>query len=210
MESLLGVNTNQTEHIVDEKFKKRLTKQQIFSIPNILSFVRLLLIPVIIVLYCTFNEHVFAAGVVVFSALTDVVDGFIARRFNMITDLGKFLDPLADKLTQAAMIICVATKCWWIVFLLIIMLIRELLLFVWGLLFFRKNDAVSSSRWFGKLSTVVVYLSMFVIFLFPTLSVEIINTLFSICVIVVALSAILYGNYYFKLFRKSKKKNNNI
>ena len=209
MESLLGVNTNQTEHIVDEKFKKRLTRQQIFSIPNILSFVRLLLIPVIIVLYCTFNQHIIAAGVVVLSALTDVVDGFIARRYNMITDLGKFLDPLADKLTQAAMIICVATKCWWVVFLLVIMLVRELLLFIWGLLFFKKNDAVNSSRWYGKLSTVVVYLSMFVIFLFPALSIEIIKILFSVCVIVIALSAVLYGNFYLSLFRKHKRENNN-
>ena len=174
-----------------------------------MSFIRILLIPVIIVLYCTFNQHIIAAGVVVFSALTDVVDGFIARRYNMITDLGKFLDPLADKLTQAAMIICVATKNWWIVFLLVIMLVRELLLFIWGLLFFKKNDAVNSSRWYGKLSTVVVYLSMFVIFLFPTLSIEIIKTLFSICVVVVALSAFLYGNFYLSLFRKHKRENNN-
>lgn len=209
MENFLGVNTNEMELVVDEKFKKRLTKKQIFSIPNILSFIRILLIPVIIVLYCTFNQHIIAAGVVVLSALTDVVDGFIARRYNMITDLGKFLDPLADKLTQAAMIICVATKNWWIVFLLVIMIVRELLLFIWGLLFFRKNDAVNSSRWYGKLSTVVVYLSMFVIFLFPTLGIEIINTLFSVCVIVVALSAVLYGNFYLSLFRKHKRENNN-
>lgn len=209
MENFLGVNTNEMELVVDEKFKKRLTKKQIFSIPNILSFIRILLIPVIIVLYCTFNQHIIAAGVVVLSALTDVVDGFIARRYNMITDLGKFLDPLADKLTQAAMIICVATKNWWIVFLLVIMLVRELLLFIWGLLFFRKNDAVNSSRWYGKLSTVVVYLSMFVIFLFPTLDIEIIKTLFSVCVVVVALSAVLYGNFYLTLFRKHKRENNN-
>jgi cardiolipin synthase len=147
--------------------------------------------------------------VVVLSALTDVVDGFIARRYNMITDLGKFLDPLADKLTQAAMIICVATKNWWIVFLLVIMIVRELLLFIWGLLFFKKNDAVHSSRWYGKLSTVVVYLSMFVIFLFPTLGIEIIKTLFSVCVVVVALSAVLYGNFYLTLFRKHKREQNN-
>lgn len=209
MENFLGVNTNEMELVVDEKFKKRLTKKQIFSIPNILSFIRILLIPVIIVLYCTFNQHIIAAGVVVLSALTDVVDGFIARRYNMITDLGKFLDPLADKLTQAAMIICVATKNWWIVFLLVIMIVRELLLFIWGLLFFRKNDAVNSSRWYGKLSTVVVYLSMFVIFLFPTLGIEIIKTLFSVCVVVVALSAVLYGNFYLTLFRKHKKEQNN-
>jgi cardiolipin synthase len=209
MENFLGVNTNEMELVVDEKFKKRLTKKQIFSIPNILSFIRILLIPVIIVLYCTFNQHIIAAGVVVLSALTDVVDGFIARRYNMITDLGKFLDPLADKLTQAAMIICVATKNWWIVFLLVIMLVRELLLFIWGLLFFKKNDAVNSSRWYGKLSTVVVYLSMFVIFLLPTLGIEIIKTLFSVCVVVVALSAVLYGNFYLTLFRKHKKEQNN-
>lgn len=205
LDSYLRVNTNESGLIMDEKFKRRLTKQQIFSIPNILSFVRFLLIPVIIVLYCAYKQYLFAAGVVVFSAITDVVDGFIARKFNMITDLGKFLDPVADKLTQAAMIVCAATINWWIVFLLVLMIVRELLLFIWGYLFFKKNDKVNSARWYGKLSTVVVYLVMFILFVFPNLQTDIVGILFSACVIVVVLSTILYGNFYVSLFRQYKR-----
>ena len=135
------MNITRLETIMDEKFKKRLSKKQILSIPNMLSLVRFLLIPVFMIFYCTYQQYLIAAGIIIFSALTDIVDGFIARRFNMITDLGKFLDPVADKLTQGAMIICIATKTWWVVFLLVLMLIREILMFAWGYIYFKKNDS---------------------------------------------------------------------
>ena len=74
-------------------------KKDIFSIPNILSFVRILLIPIFVWLYVTAGtsgEYYLAAAVVVASGITDFLDGQIARRCNMITEFGKFLDPLAD------------------------------------------------------------------------------------------------------------------
>ena len=124
----------------------------------------------------------------------------------MITDLGKFLDPVADKLTQGAMIICIATKTWWVVFLLVLMLIREILMFAWGYIYFKKNDKVNSSRWYGKLSTVVVFLTMFVLFSFPSLNPTIIAVLIACCGFVVVLSTVLYGLFYHKLFKNRSTK----
>ena len=86
-------------------------KKDIFSIPNILSFIRILLIPIFVWLYVTAGtsgEYYLAAAVVVASGITDFLDGQIARRCNMITEFGKFLDPLADKLTQGTLFLCIA------------------------------------------------------------------------------------------------------
>lgn len=188
-----------------EQFKKRLTKKQIFSIPNILSYLRILIVPAIIVLYCVYHLHYWAAGLIVLSGLTDVADGFIARRFNMVTDLGKFIDPVADKITQCAMVFCAATVNWWVAFLLGLMLTKDLLLFLWGLMLFRKEDRVSSSCWYGKACTVIVYASMFSLFVYPLMPEKIVAILFTVCVVAVSLSTILYGNYYFTIFRRLKR-----
>ncbi len=86
------------------------TRKQLFTIPNLLSLLRLCMIPLIIWLYCAKKNYALTAAVLVLSGITDTVDGFIARRFNMVTDLGKALDPVADKLTQAAMMFCLLTR----------------------------------------------------------------------------------------------------
>ena len=90
--------------------KIRFTKEDILTIPNLLSLIRLLLVPLIAWLNWGAKNYIMAGVVVVISALTDVADGFIARKFNMISDLGKILDPIADKLTQAMTMLCLFTR----------------------------------------------------------------------------------------------------
>ena len=86
------------------------SENKIFTLPNVLSFFRILLIPVIIWLYLVKDNSIWAGYVLILSGLTDVLDDFIARRFNVASDLGKVLDPVADKLTQAAMLICLSIR----------------------------------------------------------------------------------------------------
>ena len=78
-------------------------KNKIFTIPNVLSFFRILLVPVFVWLYAFRDERIWALIVLIVSGVTDLLDGFIARHFHMISDLGKMLDPVADKLTAAAL-----------------------------------------------------------------------------------------------------------
>ena len=87
-----------------------MSQKKIITIPNILSFFRLCLIPVIIWLYTVEKNDAAAGAVLILSGATDVADGFIARHFHMISDLGKVLDPIADKLTQAAMLFSLCTR----------------------------------------------------------------------------------------------------
>ena len=90
----------------------RFRKQDLFTIPNLMSYARVLLIPLFCWLYLTaesLSDYFWASAVVLLSSLTDLLDGKIARRFHMVTELGKVLDPVADKLTHAALAVCLAT-----------------------------------------------------------------------------------------------------
>ncbi len=134
---------------------------KIVTIPNILSLFRLVLIPFIIWAYCFLNSPVITAVLVVLSGLTDVVDGFIARHFNMISDVGKALDPIADKLTQIAMLFCLVTRFPLILMPLVLIIIKETSSFVLRAVIIRKTGVVDGAVWHGKVNTVILYAVMF-------------------------------------------------
>ena len=135
-----------------------------WNIPNALSLVRILLVPCFMTLYLLHYDG-WAFGVLLVSGLTDVLDGVIARRFNQITDFGKLLDPLSDKLTQMGVVICLATRYPSLLYLAALCLVKELCQGIGGVILLRKRSAVRGSKWFGKLSTVVFYTSMLAIVL---------------------------------------------
>ena len=88
-------------------------KRELFSIPNLLSFFRLVLIPVYAYIYLNATQtyqYFIAGSIMAVSCLTDMIDGKIARHFNMITTLGKILDPVADKVTQFTLTLCLSLK----------------------------------------------------------------------------------------------------
>lgn len=140
-----------------EAWVSRLTINQILSIPNILSFVRIALIPIIIWAYCTLGNYLLTIALVAFSGITDIIDGFIARRFNMVTDFGKALDPIADKLTQGAIMICLLTRFPLMWLLLILLAVKEISSFILRLILFTRTEAVYGSHWHGKLATIMIY-----------------------------------------------------
>ena len=105
---------------------------RIITVPNLLSFFRFCLIPVIIWSYCVKENPLLAGEILLLSGLTDLADGYIARRFHMISTLGKILDPVADKLTQAAMLICLFTRFPHMLPLIVIMAVKELYMAVSG------------------------------------------------------------------------------
>ncbi len=136
---------------------KRFQKENILTIPNMISLFRIILIPIIIWLYCCSCDYTAAAIIVALSGITDIIDGKIARKINMVSDLGKVLDPIADKLTQLALICCLTTRFQWMWGLLILLIIKECLMILWGYLTIKTTNAVNSAKWYGKLSTVILY-----------------------------------------------------
>lgn len=127
-----------------------------WNVPNVLSLFRLALVPCIAVTYMREKTLVAVIALIV-SGLTDVVDGFVARHFNQITDVGKILDPLADKLTQMTVALCLTIRNLALLPLLVICVAKELCQMVGGLLLLGKGSEVRGSKWFGKLSTVLFY-----------------------------------------------------
>jgi cardiolipin synthase len=175
--------------------KNRLRKKDIFTIPNMLSFFRILLIPLIVILYV--NEYRYAAvGVIVLSALTDIVDGWIARTFHMISDFGKFLDPVADKLTQMVMLSCLVLRYPWAISLVALLIIKELFQFVCGFIAFKRTDVMNSAKWFGKVNTVILYTSMIILFLLPEIPEIIATVILTVCGVTMLLSMFLYGRFF--------------
>ena len=170
-------------------------RKQIWSIPNLLSFFRILLIPVMVTLYV--KGHTVGALVVFgVSALSDIVDGQIARRCNMVTDLGKMLDPLADKLTQAAALVCVAQRRPQLFFLLGFMAMKELVQAYIGARSMKKTGQAFSSKWFGKLCTVVTTGCLMAMFAFPQLPPGAINGMILVCAAMMLVSLALYAKHF--------------
>ena len=145
-------------------------KKEIFTIPNLLSLFRLLLIPVYAGIYLSATEDyqfALAGGILAVSCLTDMVDGKIARRYNMITTLGKVLDPLADKLTQFTLTICLSLKYPVLYPVLALFVIKELFQLALGIIFLRKGKMLPGALMAGKVCTTVLFVSLIALVLFP-------------------------------------------
>lgn len=126
------------------------------NIPNTLTTIRIFLIPVF-GYFLYEGQYTWAVIVLVLSGLTDILDGFIARRFNMITSWGKFADPLADKLTQLTAMMLLFLKNKIHLAVVIILMLKELLMGIGSLLLYKKDNIVVSSNWYGKLTTAILY-----------------------------------------------------
>lgn len=132
-------------------------KNRIFTIPNLLSLLRLAMIPLLLWLYLERKAYLWTAATVVLSGITDIVDGIIARKYDLISDLGKMLDPVADKLTQIAMLYCLATSFPEIRILLVILVVKEVITGIMSLVSIRRTGKVEGSQWHGKVTTVLLY-----------------------------------------------------
>ena len=176
--------------------RDRLRRKEIMTVPNCLSFLRLLLIPVFVVLYMKYEEYGAATLVILISAATDVVDGAIARRFDMISDFGKFLDPVADKLTQAATIICLLSDYSIMWGLIVLFAVKEILMFTFGFLILKRSDVMSSAKWYGKVNTFVTDTVMCVLFFFHDIPGYVGNAMIVTCGVFMVGSVALYMRFY--------------
>ena len=129
-------------------------------IPNTLTIIRFLLIP-LIVLYIFTGNYILAFVFFTISGITDIADGFIARKFNLISNFGKLMDPLADKLTQISTLASLVFTHIIPIWILLIVLLKEFIMIV-GASFLYGKDVVVYSKWYGKLATVLFYIAIVV------------------------------------------------
>lgn len=181
------------------------SQKKIITIPNILSFFRLCLIPVIIWLYTMEKNDAAAGAVLILSGATDVADGFIARHFHMISDLGKVLDPIADKLTQAAMLFSLCTRFPLMVLPLALMVLKEAFMGITGLLIIRRTGSVFGADWHGKAATVPLYAAMILHVFWYQIPKTVSDVLIGACAVMILISFVLYARHNVRMLKEQKK-----
>lgn len=175
-------------------------KKDLFTIPNMLSLFRLLLIPVYIVIYVHAQSNVdyyIAGGILAVSCLTDMIDGHIARHFNMISNIGKILDPLADKLTQFALIVCLTYKYNILLPLVILFFVKEVFQLVAGLFTLSKGKMLTGALITGKISTAVLFVSLIVLVMFPSIPPSCVNVIVFVDAALLLIAFLHYVVVYF-------------
>ena len=170
-----------------------------------MSFFRIALIPLYLWLYCVQKAVFPAVCVLALSGLTDIFDGIVARKFNMVSDFGKFIDPVADKLTQGALILSLSVNFPDIWPLFFIFLIKELTMALLGLIVLEKTDTVNSAQWFGKATTVVLEASMALLLLVPGIPASLADGIFALCSAMTIFSLIMYSIFYIGLLTKKER-----
>ena len=194
-------------------------RKDLLTIPNMLSLFRLLLIPVYVVIYLnaeTLAEHLVAGAILAVSCLTDMIDGQIARHFNMISTIGKLLDPLADKFTQFAMIICLTIKYPYVILriFLAVFVAKEILQFVALLLSFRKGKLPKGALIAGKVSTTLLFLSLIAMVMIPQMEETVVNIIMIVDAVALLTAFVQYAVAYFTkdaiLEQVNKDEENNI
>ena len=183
---------------------KRFQKKDLFTIPNMIGYLRLLLIPVFCWRYLTAKtaaDYMLATGIVLFSSFTDLFDGMIARKFNQVTELGKVLDPVADKLTHGALAICLAIRYPLMWALIGLMAVKEGYMAIMGIRFLKKDKMLDGAMWFGKVCTATLFIGLFVLFLFYDMNIIVANALIAIMMAVMLATLLMY----IPIFRKMKE-----
>ena len=140
-------------------------KKDILTIPNLLSLFRLLMIPVIVWLYVKEKNYYAAAAMVLISGATDIADGIIARKFNMISDFG----------------------------------VKEFIMALLGYITIKSKDSVNSAKWYGKVGTFVLFVSMILMILIPDLPIVFVYILTILCAGVQGLALFMYIRFYIKI-----------
>ena len=172
--------------------EKKDYQHRIVTIPNILSFLRLLMIPLFMWLYIGKQNYIGTAVVLLISGITDTLDGIIARHFHMVSDFGKALDPVADKLTQIAMLTCLVTRFPLVLLPLAILLIKEITDGIMSLIILRKSGEVHSADWHGKVTTSLLYLTMILHVIWFDIPQSVSVTLLILCTAMMLFSFALY------------------
>lgn len=181
--------------------------QEYFSIPNIMGYFRIALAVVYLILfYMSLHGGAYwpVIGAIVLSGLTDFFDGKVARKFDMVTDWGKMLDPIADKITIGAIILSLALKYQIVITMIVLYIIKEGYMAVAGLCLINRGYKVEGAMWYGKVCTFGTYVILIILLLFPNMSMMLVNGLI---IVNMALMLFTFGNYiiyYGKILKKNQ------
>lgn len=181
------------------------TENKILTIPNLLSLFRLILIPVIVWLYWVRKDYFPAGVLLIISGLTDLADGYIARRFHAVSNVGKILDPIADKLTQAAMLFCLVTRFPLMAAPFGFLVIKEIFIGTTGLLMIRKTGKVVGADFHGKVATTLLYAMMILHIFWIDIPSTVSAVSILICLVSMAFTLLTYGSRNMRVLQGQEK-----
>lgn len=181
-------------------------KEEIFTIPNLMSIFRIVLLPVIVWFYNFKHNYLAAIILLLISGISDILDGIIARKCNQISDFGKVIDPIADKMTQGVLLICLIFKHTQILIMLGVFILKEFLMILMGYVTIKKKSVVNSAKWYGKLNTVIIYSVIFLLIILPDIPETAVNIMIGVCIVVMAMSFLSYASFYKKILNNNSKK----
>lgn len=179
--------------------------KRILTVPNVLSLIRIFMIPPIVWLYLVEKSALWTAALLTLSGLTDVVDGYIARHWGMVSDFGKAFDPIADKLTQFSMLACLVVKSPLIAIPLVILVIKEVCTAILGLAAIKKTGEVKSAVWHGKLTTCIIYALIILHIVWINIPEAVSDLSVAVCSAMMLLSFILYSVKHIKAIMNGGK-----
>ena len=185
-------------------------QHRILTIPNLLSFLRLCLIPIIVWLYIGKENYSLTLMVLILSGVTDIVDGIIARKCNMISDFGKAFDPVADKLTQMAMLFCLISRFPYMVVPFVLLVIKEVFTGITALISIKRTNTVKGAVWHGKLTTVALYTMMAIHLIWYNIPSTVSLILVGICIGIMLMSFIMYGIQNIKAIQTGAFEDNSL
>ncbi len=148
----------------------KINRKELLSIPNCMGYFRILLIPLFCIIYIRADsiiDYYAAAGIVIISAVTDLLDGKIARKFNMITEFGKVIDPVADKLTHGAIALCLILRYRYMKYLVLVMLLKEAFMVIMGVINLKHGRRLDGAKMYGKVCTTTLFIVLAALVLFP-------------------------------------------
>lgn len=196
-------------YVLGPKYKKELstllTKKEICTIPNALSLIRIML--AIVILEIAINQGIesqrsLLIGLVCLSGLTDALDGYIARKYHKISEVGKILDPIADKLTQGVLLLCFIKKYPMIKYLFFIFVIKESYMAIMGAKALQVSGYNEGALWFGKINTIVFYSVMVLLLCCKNITYQKANGLLMVCGFCLIFAFICYASFYLKKMKR--------
>jgi len=165
------------------------------TIPNIISIIRIVMIFIFVPLYFNKDTRTASLVLIIITGLADLLDGYIARKFDQISELGKLLDPVADKLFQFTMIVCFYFNNIIGLWLVIFFFSKEAVMTIGGFIFVRSTKLVIPAKWYGKLASSLFFVSIITAFFvgeIGTVSNNILTGMFIVAAIISLFSTIQY------------------
>lgn len=198
---------------MSNEMKNEVISKDLMTIPNALSFIRIILITPFVAFFVAAkyitNNYIPAIIILAISGISDLLDGMIARKFHQESELGKVLDPLADKLTLIAVGVCLIFLQPYVLPLMIIMVLKDTLMIIGGTIIINKGVIPPKSSWYGKASTFMFYISVGMVVLMEIFKYK--NETLSLTVLGVTAGMMIFSlvNYaiiFFKIQKQLKEK----